>query len=63
MSNCEIGYLTEGVNGNEQLAQEGIPSVRLMVGKADELDQFQNSSFDIVFTNALLIYAGPDKIR
>ena len=49
--------------GNEWLAQEGISNVKLLVGKADELGQFQDKSFDVVFTDAVLIYIGPDKIK
>lgn len=49
--------------GNELLAAEGISNVRLLVAKADELGQFQDKSFDVVFTDAVLIYIGPDKIR
>ena len=49
--------------GNEWLAQEGISNVKLLEGKADELRQFQDKSFDIVFTDAVLIYIGPDKIK
>ena len=49
--------------GNEWLAQEGILNVKLLEGKADELGQFQDKSFDIVFTDAVLIYIGPDKIK
>jgi ubiquinone/menaquinone biosynthesis C-methylase UbiE len=49
--------------GTRQFAKEGIPNVRLLVGKAGELSQFPDRSFDIVFTNAMLIYIGPDKIR
>ena len=49
--------------GNELLAQEGISNVKLLVGKADELRQFPDKSFDIVFTNSLLMYIGPDKIK
>jgi len=49
--------------GNEWLAQEGISNVKLLVGKADELGQFQDRSFDVVFTDAVLIYIGPDKIK
>lgn len=49
--------------GNEWLAQEGISNVRLSVGKANELGQFQDKSFDVVFTDAVLIYIGPDKIK
>lgn len=43
--------------------QEGISNVKLLEGKADTLGEFQDKSFDIVFTNALLIYIGPDEIR
>jgi ubiquinone/menaquinone biosynthesis C-methylase UbiE len=49
--------------GNEWLAQEGISNVKLLEGKADELGQFQDKSFDVVFTDAVLIYVGPDKIK
>lgn len=49
--------------GGEWFAQEGILNVGLLVGKADELDQFQDKSFDVVFTDAVLIYIGPDKIK
>lgn len=49
--------------GNELFGQEGISNVRLSIGKADELGQFQDKSFDIVFTNSLLMYIGPDKIK
>ncbi|MGQ9460516.1 MAG: class I SAM-dependent methyltransferase [Candidatus Bathyarchaeaceae archaeon] len=49
--------------GNEWFAQEGISNVKLFVGKADDLRQFQDRSFDVVFTDAVLIYIGPDKIK
>ena len=49
--------------GNEWLAQEGFSNVLLSVGKADELGQFEDKSFDVVFTDAILIYIGPDKIK
>jgi ubiquinone/menaquinone biosynthesis C-methylase UbiE len=49
--------------GNDQFTKEGILNVKLSVGKADELGQFRDKAFDIVFTNALLIYVGPDKIK
>jgi ubiquinone/menaquinone biosynthesis C-methylase UbiE len=48
--------------GNEWFTKENILNVKLLVGKADELKQLQNKSFDIVFTDALLIYIGADKI-
>jgi hypothetical protein len=49
--------------GNEWFAREGIKNVRLLVGKADDLGQFEDQRFDIVFTDAVLIYIGPDKIK
>lgn len=48
--------------GNEWFVQEGISNIKLFVGKADKLDQFPDKTFDIVFTDAVLIYIGPDKI-
>ncbi|MDI6735142.1 MAG: class I SAM-dependent methyltransferase [bacterium] len=49
--------------GNEWLIQDGISNVELLVSKIDELDQFQDKSFDIVFTSSVLMYIGPDKIK
>lgn len=49
--------------GRELFASEGISNVTLSVGKADELGQFQEGSFDVVFTDAVLIYIGRDKIK
>lgn len=49
--------------GEEWLSKEGISNIKLLVGKADELNKFQDKSFDIVFTDALLIYVAPDKIK
>jgi len=46
--------------GNTRFREEEISNVKLMVGKADEIREFKNGAFDIVFTNALLIYIGPD---
>ena len=50
-------------HGNKWFKKEGISNVKLLVDKADELRQFQDKSFDIVFTDAVLIYIGPDKIK
>lgn len=49
--------------GKEWLTQEGISNVKLLACKADELERFQDKSFDLVFTDAVLIYIGPDKIN
>ena len=49
--------------GKEMLIKENISNVKLLVVKADELKQFKDNSFDVVFTDAVLIYLGPDKIK
>lgn len=49
--------------GNKLLMKEGISNVKLIAGKANELSQFPAGSMDIVFTDALLLYIGPDKIE
>jgi ubiquinone/menaquinone biosynthesis C-methylase UbiE len=43
--------------------QQGIRNVSQFVGKADELERFPDKSFDIVFTDAVLLYIGPNEIR
>ena len=48
--------------GNEWLAREGLSRVELMVGRADDLSRFPDQSFDLLLTDAVLIYIGPDKI-
>lgn len=49
--------------GQRLLANEGLGNVKLVQGKADGLSQFPGKGFDIVFTDALLIFIGPDKIN
>jgi len=49
--------------GRELLNAEGVNNVSLSVGKADSLSNFADKSIDIVFTDAVLIYIGPDKIK
>jgi len=49
--------------GNEWLRQEGFSNVKLEVGRAQELTQFADKSFDVVFTDAVLIYISPDEIK
>jgi SAM-dependent methyltransferase len=49
--------------GSRRFAEEGIDNVKLITGRADDTGLFRDRSFDIVFTNALLIYIGPDKIE
>jgi ubiquinone/menaquinone biosynthesis C-methylase UbiE len=49
--------------GNEWLAQEGISNVEIEVGRAQELNHFADRKFDVVFTDAVLIYIGPNEIN
>ena len=49
--------------GNEWLTKESILNVKLSECKAGELLQFNDKNFDVVFTDAVLIYSGPDKIK
>jgi len=49
--------------GNIFFKRQGVRNVSLLVGKADDLGKFSDRSFDIVFTDAVLMYIGPDKIR
>ena len=48
--------------GNNWFAQEGIRNVRLSIGRAEELSKFGNKSFDVVFTDAALIYVSRKEI-
>jgi ubiquinone/menaquinone biosynthesis C-methylase UbiE len=45
------------------LHQEGVKNVLLTVSRADHLEHFFDKSIDIVFTDATLLYIGPDKIQ
>jgi len=49
--------------GRKWLKEKGIKNVELRVGKADEVDKFEENDFDVVFTDATLMYIGPDKIE
>ncbi|MDZ4230424.1 MAG: glycosyltransferase, partial [Dehalococcoidales bacterium] len=42
--------------GKEGFASEGMTNVQLSVGRAEDLSQFKDRSFDVVFTDAVLIY-------
>lgn len=48
--------------GREMFAAEGIGNVHLDRKRADELEHFADGFFDVVFTDAVLIYIGRDKI-
>ena len=49
--------------GQEWFEQVGIKDILLSAGKADELECFDDCSIDVVFTDAVLLYIGPDKIE
>ena len=48
--------------GQERFCKAGMKNVWLCIGRADNL-LFAENSFDVVFTDATLIYVGPDKIK
>jgi ubiquinone/menaquinone biosynthesis C-methylase UbiE len=49
--------------GNEWLKQEDISNVKLEVGKAQKLERYAEESFDVVFTDAVLIYIAPNEVK
>lgn len=49
--------------GKNRFLKEKISNVSLFEGKADMLERFADKSFDVVFTDAVLMYIGPDKIK
>lgn len=49
--------------GNAWLAERGIKRARLIRGNADELSQFADGAIDVIFTDAVLLYIGLDKIK
>ena len=52
--------------GIEYLEESSIYStefIRLSVGSANCLQQFKDKSFDVVFTDAVLMYINPDEIK
>jgi ubiquinone/menaquinone biosynthesis C-methylase UbiE len=49
--------------GNVWFREEGISNVKLLARKAEELADFPDRHFDIVFSFATLLLIGPDKIE
>lgn len=45
------------------LKQSGIKKSILTEGRVDDLSRFSDKSIDIVFSDAVLLYVGPDKIK
>ena len=48
--------------GKKQFERMGMSNVFLYTGKADKLKRFDDKSKDVVFTDAILMYIGPEKI-
>lgn len=48
--------------GQDWLMGKGMENVFLQVGKADDLSSLGDRSYDICFSDATLMYLGPDKI-
>lgn len=49
--------------GRQHFKKLGINNVQLEIGQANQLDKFSDKSFDIIMTDAVLIYIAPDKIK
>lgn len=49
--------------GEKYLKKHSISNVRLRTGNTDAIKKLPDKSFDIVFTDAVLIYIGPEKIK
>lgn len=49
--------------GKKLFTKEGMTNVTLLTKKADDLNEYEDNSFDVVFTDAVLILVGPDKIK
>ncbi len=48
--------------GQERFQRLGVSNIMLGVGRADDLTRYDAGSIDVVFTDAALMYIGPDKI-
>lgn len=48
--------------GEKHLKDLGVENIKLFVGKADQLGWIKDKSIDVVFTDAVLMFVGPDKI-
>jgi len=48
--------------GNEWMREEGLTNARLEPGRAEQLQQYPDKGFDIVFSSAALMYVKPEDI-
>ena len=49
--------------GQKYFEKENVKNVFLETGKIDDIKNLQDKSIDLIFTDAALIYIGPDKIN
>jgi SAM-dependent methyltransferase len=49
--------------GRARFVSCGLDQIRLLEGQADRLEQLESGAADVVFTDAVLLYIGPDKIE
>jgi len=47
----------------EHVMNSDIKNIEVFVGKADQLSWIEDKNIDVVFTDAVLMFVGPDKIR
>ena len=51
------------LEGQKRLAELDLKEITLINMQADDLNSFEDASADVVFTDAMLLYVGPDKIK
>jgi len=49
--------------GRDHFTKVDLGGITLIEGKADDLSAFSDASIDIVFSDAMFLYIGPDKIK
>ncbi len=49
--------------GKKYINEHNVPNIRLETGSAEAVKNFRDKSFDVVFTDAVMIYIGPEKIQ
>ena len=49
--------------GQKRLTELNLSGISLVEGQADNLSDIENASMDVVFTDTMLLYVGPDKIK
>jgi len=51
------------LEGRKRLSELGLSEITLVEMQGDDLSSFADASADVVFTDAMLLYIGPDKIK